>query len=54
MSQNFLLTYINNDGLYCYDWFLTEEDLKDFIEGNKSIKEINDAIEVCQARNIEL
>lgn len=55
MNQNFLLTYTNNDGLYCYDWFLTEEDLKDFINGNKeTIREINDAIEICQAREIEL
>lgn len=57
-TKNFLLTYLKEytDGerSFEYEWFESEEDLKDFINQNKeNIREINDAIEVCQAREIE-
>lgn len=55
MDRNFLLTYITKEKRLEYGWFESEDELQDFIEENEDdILEINDAIEVCQAREIEL
>lgn len=54
MDRNILLTYRNKSNQFTYEWFEDEEELKDFVEGNDNIIEINDCLDCRNYREIEI
>ena len=53
MDKRFLLTYLSTVGMFEYSWFKTEEEMKEFISSNRFIDEIQDCMEIKEARNID-
>ena len=53
MDKRFLLTYLSIKGIFEYRWFETEEKMKEFISCNSYIDEVQDCIEIKEARDIE-
>ena len=53
MDKRFLLTYLSAEGRFEYNWFETEEEMKDFISCNNYIDEIQDCIEIKGARDVD-
>ena len=53
MGKRFLLTYLSIKGIFEYSWFETEEEMKDFISCNNYIDEIQDCIEIKEAREVD-
>jgi hypothetical protein len=41
MEQNYLLTWINEDGLTTFEWFAFESDLLEFAKGKKIIEAVH-------------
>lgn len=54
MDRNILLTYRNKANQFTYEWFVDEEELNDFVEGNDNIVEINDCLDCSNCREIEI
>ena len=52
MDKRFLLTYLSDEGRFEYSWFGTEEEMKDFISCNNYIDEVQDCIEIKEAREV--
>ena len=52
MDKRFLLTYLSIKGIFEYRWFETEEEMKEFILSNSYIDEVQDCIEIKEARDI--
>ena len=53
MDKRFLLTYLSTERIFEYSWFETEEEMKDFISRNNYIDEVQDCIEIKEARDVE-
>ena len=53
MDKRFLLTYLSVEGRFEYAWFETEEEMKEFILSNSYIDEVQDCIEIKEARDID-
>ena len=53
MDKRFLLTYLSNERIFEYIWFETEKEMKDFILRNNYIDEVQDCIEIKEARDID-
>ena len=53
MDKRFLLTYLSDEGRFEYNWFETEEELKKLISCNNYIDEVQDCIEIKEARDID-
>ena len=53
MDKRFLLTYLSTERRFEYSWFETEEEMKDFISCNNYIDEVQDCIEIKEARDID-
>ena len=53
MNRRFLLTFLCKEGRYEYGWFKTEEEMKDFISCNTYIKEVQNCIEIKEARDVD-
>jgi hypothetical protein len=55
MEHKFLLTYEyqdeNGKTVFAYDWFETEEDMHDFVEGNRKVKVV-EGLEIVGCREI--
>ena len=52
MDKRFLLTYLYTEGIFEYSWFETEKEMKNFISCNNYIDEVEDCIEIKEARDI--
>ena len=53
-NNNYLLTYVTyKDGLR-FDWFETEEELREFVRTNSRICQIFDAIKINDAEDIHV
>ena len=52
MDKRFLVTYLSTEGRFDYSWFKTEEEMKEFISSNRFIDEIQDCMEIKEARDI--
>ena len=52
MDKRFLVTYLSTEGMFEYSWFKTEEEMKEFISSNSYIDEVQDCIEIKEARDI--
>ena len=53
MDKRFLLTYLSIKGIFEYRWFETEKEMKDFISCNNYIDEVQDCMEIKEARDID-
>ena len=53
MDKRFLVTYLSTEGRFDYCWFETEKEMKDFISYNNYIDEVQDCIEIKEARDID-
>ena len=53
MDKRFLLTYLSTEGRFEYCWFHTEKEMKDFISCNNYIDEVQDSIEIKEAREVD-
>ena len=53
MGKRFLLTYLSIKGIFEYIWSETEEEMKDFISCNNYIDEVQDCMEIKEARDID-
>ena len=53
MDKRFLVTYLSTEGRFDYCWFETEKEMKDFISCNTYIDEVQDCIEIKEAREVE-
>ena len=53
MDKRFLLTYLSDEGIFEYSWFETEKEMKDFISCNNYIDEVQDCIEIKEAREVD-
>ena len=53
MDKRFLLTYLSAEGRFEYSWFETEKEIKNFISYNNYIDEVQDCIEIKEARDID-
>ena len=53
MDKRFLLTYLSDEGRFEYSWFETEEEMKEFILSNSYIDEVQDCIEIKEARDVD-
>ena len=52
MDKRFLVTYLSTEGRFDYSWFETEKEMKDFISCNNYIDEVQDCIEIKEAREV--
>ena len=52
MDKRFLLTYLSTERRFEYSWFETEDEMKDFILCNNYIEEVQDCIEIKEAREV--
>ena len=52
MDKRFLLTYLSTERRFEYSWFETEKQMKDFISRNNYIDEVQDCIEIKEAREV--
>ena len=53
MDKRFLLTYLSVEGRFDYCWFETVKEMKDFISYNNYIDEVQDCMEIKEARDID-
>ena len=53
MDKRFLLTYLSIKGIFEYKWFETEEEMKEFISCSNYIDEVQDCIEIKEARDVD-
>ena len=53
MDKRFLLTYLSDEGRFEYSWFETEKEIKNFISCNNYIDEVQDCIEIKEAREVD-
>ena len=53
MDKRFLVTYLSVEGRFDYSWFETEKEMKDFISYNNYIDEVQDCMEIKEARDID-
>ena len=53
MDKKFLVTYLSTEGRFDYSWFETEKEMKDFISYNNYIDEVQDCMEIKEARDID-
>ena len=53
MDKRFLLTYLSDEGRFEYSWFETEKEMKEFILSNSYIDEVQDCIEIKEARDVD-
>ena len=53
MDKRFLLTYLSVEGRFEYTWFETEKEMKAFILYNSYIDEIQDCMEIKEARDVD-
>ena len=53
MDKRFLLTYLSCAGIFEYGWFETEEEMKEFILSSSYIDEVQDCMEIKEARDID-
>ena len=53
MDKRFLVTFLSIEGRFDYCWFETEEEMKDFISYNNYIDEVQDCMEIKEARDID-
>ena len=53
MDKRFLVTFLSIEGRFDYCWFETEKEMKDFISCNRFIDEIQDCMEIKEARDID-
>ena len=52
MDKRFLLTYLSTERRFEYILFETEKELKEFILSNSYIDEVQDCIEIKEAREV--
>ena len=53
MDKRFLVTFLSIEGRFDYCWFETEKEMKDFISCNNYIDEVQDCIEIKEARDVD-
>ena len=53
MDKRFLVTFLSIEGRFDYCWFETEEEMKEFILSNSYIDEVQDCMEIKEARDID-
>ena len=53
MDKRFLLTYLSTEGRFEYSWFDSEEVMKEFILSNSYIDEVQDCMEIKEARDVD-
>jgi hypothetical protein len=53
VNREYLITFRKKNGLYDYEWFDTEEEMRDYIKRKRGKIEITDTIRVVEMEHIQ-